>query len=441
VSVGTGSGNGTIRLDLVDDDSIVGSMPLGGAGTGNGDFTGPVYTIDKSPAVTIDQAPAQADPAASGPITFEVTFTEAVTGFDAADVSLAGSTAGGPLTVGVTGSGASYIVTVSGMSANGTVVASIPAGAATGLVGGAPSLASTSTDNSVTLADPPPAVTIDQAPAQADPAAAGPIVFRVVFSEPVAGFTSAGVSLAGSTAPGTLLASVSGSGALYDIAVTGMTGPGVVIASLSAGAASGSLGAASLASTSTDNTVTYTGSVVTSFTGPTATGSGIVTAQFTGGGPLCSFSNPQFIAAPPGAPPVPPTAPPGGIVFPHGLFDFSTVDCAPGSTLVFTITYPGGLPNGTQYWKYGPEPGNPVPHWYVLPATVAGNVITFSITDGALGDDDLVANGTIVDQGGPGTPGGIAVPVPTMGKGSLLVLAILVLMLAGVGLRRSGAHR
>jgi hypothetical protein len=50
VAVNTGSGNGTIRLDVVDDDSIrdTGNNPLGGGGAGNGDFTsGEMYTILK----------------------------------------------------------------------------------------------------------------------------------------------------------------------------------------------------------------------------------------------------------------------------------------------------------------------------------------------------------------------------------------------------------
>jgi hypothetical protein len=48
VTVNTGSGNGMIRLDLLDDDSIqdLANLPLGGVGTGNGDFTsGDTYTI------------------------------------------------------------------------------------------------------------------------------------------------------------------------------------------------------------------------------------------------------------------------------------------------------------------------------------------------------------------------------------------------------------
>jgi hypothetical protein len=51
VTVTTGSGNGTIRLDLIDDDSIrnASNEPLGGAGTGNGNYTqGKPYTIVKT---------------------------------------------------------------------------------------------------------------------------------------------------------------------------------------------------------------------------------------------------------------------------------------------------------------------------------------------------------------------------------------------------------
>ena len=50
VTVNTGVGSGTIRLDMVDDDSIrdLANNPLGGAGAGNGNFnTGEFYTIDR----------------------------------------------------------------------------------------------------------------------------------------------------------------------------------------------------------------------------------------------------------------------------------------------------------------------------------------------------------------------------------------------------------
>lgn len=51
VDVNTGSGNGTIRLDVIDDDSIINStsQSLGGTGAGNGTFTtGAIYTITKT---------------------------------------------------------------------------------------------------------------------------------------------------------------------------------------------------------------------------------------------------------------------------------------------------------------------------------------------------------------------------------------------------------
>ena len=53
VTVDTGSGNGTLRLNLLDDNTIHDSVgdPLGGAGNGNGNFTsGEAYTINKSPS-------------------------------------------------------------------------------------------------------------------------------------------------------------------------------------------------------------------------------------------------------------------------------------------------------------------------------------------------------------------------------------------------------
>lgn len=65
VSVNTGAGDGTIRLDVVDDNSITslsGSVPLGGVVAGDGNFTsGEVYDIDK----TAPNAPDNLDLAAA----------------------------------------------------------------------------------------------------------------------------------------------------------------------------------------------------------------------------------------------------------------------------------------------------------------------------------------------------------------------------------------
>ncbi|HZN78626.1 MAG TPA: PQQ-dependent sugar dehydrogenase, partial [Mycobacterium sp.] len=166
VAVGTGSGNGTLGLNLVDNDSIVDTAanPLGGAGLGNGSFTGQSYTIDKTaPSVTIDQAAGQADPTNTSPISFTAVFSEAVSGFAGGDVSFVGSTMGGTLVATVSGTGPSYSVAVTGMTGTGIVVASIPTGAASDAAGNA-SVGSTSTDNTVTATAPvdatPPTVSV-----------------------------------------------------------------------------------------------------------------------------------------------------------------------------------------------------------------------------------------------------------------------------------------
>jgi hypothetical protein len=59
----TGTGDGTVGLNVVDDDTIMdgAARRLGGTGTGNGNFTGPVYGIDETGplnAPTINSGPA-----------------------------------------------------------------------------------------------------------------------------------------------------------------------------------------------------------------------------------------------------------------------------------------------------------------------------------------------------------------------------------------------
>src|SRR5207247_9792780 len=119
-----------------------------------------------------------------------------------------GGTAAGTKTVTVSGGPSTYTVAVSGMTTGGTVIATIAAGVANDAAGNL-NTASTSTDNSVSFDATPPTVTINQAAGQADPTSASPINFTAVFSEPVSGFTGAGVTLSG-TAGGTKTVTVSG---------------------------------------------------------------------------------------------------------------------------------------------------------------------------------------------------------------------------------------
>ena len=109
---------------------------------------------------------------------------------------------------------------------------------------------------SVTTPDTtPPTVAINQAASQVDPANASPINFTVVFSELVSDFVTGDVTLGGTA--GATTAIVTGSGTTYNVAVSGMTSDGTVIASIAAGVAHDAAGNASVASTSTDNVVTF----------------------------------------------------------------------------------------------------------------------------------------------------------------------------------------
>jgi hypothetical protein len=208
VSPVSGPANGTVTLNPDGEFTYTPAANFNGtdsftytANDGQADSNVATVTLTVTPinaAVTIDQAAGQGDPTNGSPILFDVVFSEPVTGFDASDISLAGSTVGGTLAASVGGSGATYTVSVTGMSGAGTVVASIGAGAAQDLTGN-PSSASTSTDNTVTFDGVPPTVTIDQEAGQPDPTGGSPILYTVQFSEPVTGFDASDISLAGST--------------------------------------------------------------------------------------------------------------------------------------------------------------------------------------------------------------------------------------------------
>jgi hypothetical protein len=99
-----------------------------------------------------------------------------------------------------------------------------------------------------------PSVTINQAADQSDPTTSLPINFTVVFSEDVTGFTESDVTING---PAGATATVTGSGKLYNVAVSGMTAFGTVFVDIKAGAAQDAAGNLSTASTSTDKTVSY----------------------------------------------------------------------------------------------------------------------------------------------------------------------------------------
>jgi len=94
----------------------------------------------------------------------------------------------------------------------------------------------------------------------------------------------------------------------------------------------------------------------------------------------------------------------------YGSFAFRVNGVSPASTATVTLFLPAGT-TANAYYKYGPTPDNPNEHWYAFMyngqtgAQISGNVVTLHLVDGLRGDDDLSANGAIVDSGGPALVG------------------------------------
>ena len=120
--------------------------------------------------------------------------------------------------------------------------------------------------------------------------------------------------------------------------------------------------------------------------------------------------------------------------FPHGLFSFNITGLNQGQTVNITITFPQDIPSTAQYWKYHAPEG-----WYQIPmdSNDGNNIITITLQDGGIGDDDGVANGVIVDQGGPGITTVVA-RVPTLTLTGLVALIGLLSCIAINKIRKRG---
>jgi hypothetical protein len=231
---------------------------IGGA-TSN--VTGPLLvTFDHTaPTSTINQAVGQADPTRLLPINFTAVFSERVS--SPGVISFQGSTANtaGAFLNNTSPDNITWNLAVSGITSNGSfLVVNIVAAGYQDLAGN-PGAASTSTDNVVTLDNVRPSVTVNQAPAQPDPAVTQPLSFVVVFSEAVTGFTASDVSFSGSTANvSQAVVSVTGGPATYNVGIGNVLSSGLIRISIPTSAAQDVLGNLSFSSTSTDNTVTLT---------------------------------------------------------------------------------------------------------------------------------------------------------------------------------------
>jgi hypothetical protein len=246
VTIDTGSGDGALDLDVIDNDSIKDTAlnPLGGVGAGNGDFTtGHLYIIDKSNPTVTSITRADPNPTGAENVHFTITFSENVWPVDASDFALSttGSISGAAITGVIDldgdgrGSETTYTVTVNTGTGDGTLRLDLidddsirddidnPLGGP-GAGNGNFTTGETYTINKSTPSAP--SVTFSLR-ADADPTLADLVSFTVTFSETVSGvdpddFT---VTVTGNLS-GAFIANASGSGNTYTVIVATGTGSG-----------------------------------------------------------------------------------------------------------------------------------------------------------------------------------------------------------------------
>lgn len=120
---------------------------------------------------------------------------------------------------------------------------------------------------------------------------------------------------------------------------------------------------------------------------------------------------------------------PAHVDFSYGFFRFTIDGIAPGGSAALALRLPAAAdPQG--YYKYGPTPDDPVDHWYEFPydnetgARIDGNVVTLHFVDGLRGDDVPVADGMIVDIGGPAFARTASNASPDSGGGGCFITAM-----------------
>ena len=247
VTVNTGAGDGTIRLDILDFDSITDSSgsPLGGVGQRNADFlTGEVYAVDNS-APTVNISAPSASATRNGPVTYTITYTGAsAVSLAAGNITLNKTgTANG--SVAVSGSGtASRSVTISGITGDGTLGISLAAGTASDAAGNTAGAAGPSTTFTVDNTRP----TISISAPSATITGTGPVTYTVTYTgADTVSLAAANITLNRTgSANGTV--SVSGSGtSTRTVTITSITGTGTIGISVEAGTVSDAAGNTALA--------------------------------------------------------------------------------------------------------------------------------------------------------------------------------------------------
>lgn len=235
VGVNTGSGGGTVRLDLADNDSIVDATgnSLGGAGTGNGSFnTGEVYAIEKSLPMVSGILITDPNPIGVDNVHFVVNFSREVSGVDAGDFALVTTGGISGAAIGdISGSGTSYTVVVATGAGDGTLRLDIVdndsiVDSLANPLGGPDAGNGNFTSGGIYIFDKTAPVIISSLRTDPNPTIADTLHFMLTFSEAVSGVDVSDLQLVTTDSlSGVSITGLSGSANIYT--VTAATGAGV----------------------------------------------------------------------------------------------------------------------------------------------------------------------------------------------------------------------
>lgn len=132
VAVSGMTGSGTVTLQIPANEAASATTGLQNVAS---NIMSQTYVVPSAstPTVVVSLHAGQSATPSTEPILYDITFSEAVDNFVASDVVIGGT--GLPTGKTLTGSGAAYTVSVTGMSQTGTVTVTVPAGVATATAG------------------------------------------------------------------------------------------------------------------------------------------------------------------------------------------------------------------------------------------------------------------------------------------------------------------
>ncbi len=220
------------------------------------------------PDVVIEQVTA--DPSGTLPIDFSLTFSEPIynLSFDTSDITQSGSAVVSSWSIINSGDNKSYTLRVNSVTTEGTIIPSLNAMVVQDLAGN-PNNASTSTDNQITYDSNQLGLTIEKSISetvgscnfqnQADITSSTPVEFRVQFNQAIddTSFDISDIVQSGSATITTWTLTNCGDDTNYSLKATVIGADGTIIPSVSGGSVQRSGGFINTASTSVDNSVSY----------------------------------------------------------------------------------------------------------------------------------------------------------------------------------------